>query len=309
MTAQVVTDQSSLCITGLDVTYRNGVHAVRGVDLDVKQGRCLGLVGESGSGKSTVVLSILGLLPESTVVRGSIRVGEDEVVGCKESRMRQLRGRTLGLVAQDPMASFDPLMSVAGSVAEAWRVHHVRHRQQDIEQSLEHLGIDDAQARSRMRPHMWSGGMLQRAAIAAASAHTPGVIIADEPTSALDADRADSILATLRSTSAAILLVSHDLELVARHSDEVAVMYAGQVIERGEADQVLRRPRHPYARALLEATPRPGHGLPRPLHGAPPHLDVEICGCPFEPRCDKARPVCRTDSPELVEGVACWEPM
>ena len=150
--------------------------------------------------------------------------------------------------------------------------------------------------------------MLQRAAIAAASAHAPSVIIADEPTSALDADRADSILATLRSTRAAILLVSHDLELVARHSDEVAVMYAGQVIERGDADQVLHRPRHPYARALLEATPRPGHGLPTPLFGAPPPLDAEICGCPFEPRCQKSRPICRDDSPELVEGVACWEP-
>lgn len=149
--------------------------------------------------------------------------------------------------------------------------------------------------------------MLQRAAIAAASAHTPSVIIADEPTSALDADRADSILTTLRSTSAAILLVSHDLELVARHSDEVAVMYAGQVIERGDAEQVLHRPRHPYARALLEATPRPGHGLPKPLFGAPPPLNEEICGCPFEPRCANAQPVCRTKSPDLVEGVACWE--
>lgn len=154
---------------------------------------------------------------------------------------------------------------------------------------------------------MWSGGMLQRAAIAAASAHTPSVIIADEPTSALDADRADSILVTLRSTSAAILLVSHDLDLVARHSDEVAVMYAGEVIERGDADQVLHRPRHPYARALLEATPRPGKGLPKPLYGAPPPLDAEICGCPFEPRCENAQPVCRTKAPDLVAGVACWE--
>jgi peptide/nickel transport system ATP-binding protein len=309
VTVQEVAAQCSLCITGLDVTYGNGIHAVRGVDLDVEPGRCLGLVGESGSGKSTVVLSVLGLLPRSAVVRGSIRVGDEEVVGCKESQMRRLRGRTLGLVAQDPMASFDPLMSVAGSVAEAWRVHHLRPRHRDVEESLEHLGIDDAHARARLRPYMWSGGMLQRAAIAAASAHTPSVIIADEPTSALDADRADSILATLRSTSAAILLVSHDLELVARHSDEVAVMYAGQVIERGAADQVLHHPRHPYARALLEATPRPGHGLPKPLYGAPPPLDVEICGCPFEPRCDKSQPVCRTESPDLVEGVACWEPV
>jgi peptide/nickel transport system ATP-binding protein len=307
VTLQDLEKQCSLAISGLDVTYGNGIHAVRGVDLDVGPGRCLGLVGESGSGKSTIVLSVLGLLPKSAIVRGSITVGGDEVVGSKESRMRRLRGRTLGLVAQDPMASFDPLMSVAGSVAEAWRVHHLRPRHQDVDQSLEHLGIDDAHARARLRPHMWSGGMLQRAAIAAASAHTPSVIIADEPTSALDADRADSILATLRSTSAAILLVSHDLDLVARHSDEVAVMYAGEVIERGDADQVLHRPRHPYARALLEATPRPGHGLPKPLYGAPPQLDVEICGCPFAPRCENAQPVCATTAPDLVEGVACWE--
>ena len=305
MTAQAV--PSALCISKLNVIYGKEMHAVRNVDLDVAPGRCLGLVGESGSGKSSIVLAVLGLLPKSARVTGSITVGTQETVGAAESTMRRLRGKTLGLVAQDPMASFDPLMSVAGSVAEAWRVHRVRPRHHDVEESLEHLGIDHAHARAKLRPHMWSGGMLQRAAIAAASAHHPSVIIADEPTSALDADRADAILESLRATQAAIVLVSHDLELVARYSDEVAVMYAGEVIERGPSEQVLHHPRHPYARALLEASPRSGHGLPKPLLGAPPRLDAKACGCPFEPRCAQSQPACRELAPELVAGVACWE--
>lgn len=299
--------QPALAVRNLDVTYANGAHAVRSVDLAVEPGRCLGLVGESGSGKSTVVNAVLGLLPRTARVVGSVRVDGTELVGVSEAVLRRLRGKALGLVAQDPMASFDPLMSVAGSVAEAWRVHHERPRDHAVDRALEALGIDNAHVRARLRPHMWSGGMLQRAAIAAAEAHHPRVIVADEPTSALDADRADAVLTALRSTGSAVLLVSHDLALVAAHADDVAVMYAGEVIEQGTADAVLRRPRHPYSRALLAATPRPGHGLPVPLPGAPPPLDVEPCGCPFASRCGQVAARCRDEAPRLVSGVSCWE--
>lgn len=297
----------ALTITALDVRYADGVHAVRGVDLAVPEGRCLGLVGESGSGKSTVVNAVLGLLPRSARVSGSVVVDGTEVIGASGGTLHRLRGKTLGLVAQDPMASFDPLMSVAGSVAEAWRVHHERPGHDEVGRALERLGIDHARVRSKLRPHMWSGGMLQRAAIAAAEAHHPRVIVADEPTSALDADRADAIVTALRDSGSAILLVSHDLALVARHSDEVAVMYAGEVVERGSSAQVLERPRHPYTRALLAATPRPGQGLPVALEGAPPRLDEEPCGCAFAPRCSMAVTHCRAEQPRLVAGVSCWE--
>jgi peptide/nickel transport system ATP-binding protein len=297
----------ALEVTSLDIRYRNGVHAVRGIDLAVADGRCLGIVGESGSGKSTIALAILGLLPSRASVSGSIRVGGAEIVGAGEDAMRRLRGRQLGLVAQDPMASFDPLMSVGHSVREAWRVHHLRARHGTIDAALEQLGIDQAHARARMRPHKWSGGMLQRAAIAAAEAHHPGLMVADEPTSALDADRAGSVLTALRSTGAAVLLVSHDLALVGEYCDEVAVMYAGRLVEAGTAEQVLHRPRHPYTRALLAATPRPGHGLPTPLPGAPPRLDAEPAGCAFAPRCVAVGTRCCQAEPVLVGGIACWE--
>jgi oligopeptide/dipeptide ABC transporter ATP-binding protein len=294
-----------LAITALSVRYPNGAHAVRGVNIRVAAGRTVALVGESGCGKTTVAMAVLGLLPAAASVTGSIRLAGHEIVGASEKTLHQLRGLAVGLVAQDPMRSFNPLLSVGTSIGEAWRAHRRRPPRDGIADLLATLGIPQPRQRVRHRPHQWSGGMLQRAAIAAAAAHTPPLIVADEPTSALDADRADAVLDALRATGAAVLLISHDLSLVGRHSDEVAVMYAGSVVEHGPARQVLAHPRHPYAAALLAATPRPGAGLPVPLPGAPPPLDSEPVGCSFATRCPHTEHRCTTIVPPLYEDVAC----
>jgi oligopeptide/dipeptide ABC transporter ATP-binding protein len=296
---------AGLRIDALTVTYAGGARAVRGISLAVEPGQCLALVGESGCGKSSVAKAVLGLLPRTTQLSGSITIDGQEIVAAPETSLRQLRGLRVGLVAQDPMRSFDPLLAVGTSVAEAWRVHRQRPPRDAVEEALTTLGIPQARARARKRPHEWSGGMLQRAAIAAAGAHTPPLIVADEPTSALDADRADSVLEALRATGAGILLISHDLELVGRHSDSVSVMYAGRLVENGPAERVLAAPRHPYTAALLAATPRPGAGLPVPLPGAPPPLDQGGPGCAFAPRCPVAMDECGTRHPELLNHVAC----
>jgi len=297
--------RDGLRIENLSVRYPSGAHAVRRISLHVAPGRTLALVGESGCGKTTVAMAVLGLLPGTARVEGSIRLAEHEVVGASEASLRRIRGLHVGLVAQDPMRSFDPLLSVGTSVREAWRVHGRRPVRDGVATTLGELGIPEPRRRLRHRPHQWSGGMLQRAAIAAAGAHTPALIVADEPTSALDADRADAVLNALRATGAGVLLISHDLELVARHSDEVSVMYAGTIVEHGEAAKVLAAPRHPYASALLAATPRPGAGLPVPLPGAPPGLDVEPAGCAFAPRCPLAGEDCAENQPPLHHDVAC----
>jgi oligopeptide/dipeptide ABC transporter ATP-binding protein len=296
---------SVLRLIDLQVSYRSGAQAVRGVTLDLAQGRCLGVVGESGCGKSTIALAVLGLLPPKTMVRGSILVSGLDVAHAPKRAVRALRGTVIGFVAQDPMRSFDPLMSVASSVEEAWKAKHIRPGPAAAAQALERLGITDAERRGRQLPHQWSGGMLQRAAIAAAAAHQPRLIVADEPTTAIDADRAESILSAIRATGTTVLLISHDLSLIGRYSDEVAIMYAGKIVEHGPARQVLEQPQHPYTAALLAAAPRPGYGLPRALPGDPPRLDRPIHGCSFAPRCSFATVRCSETEPHLNDGAAC----
>jgi peptide/nickel transport system ATP-binding protein len=296
---------SVLHIEKLSVTYPGGARAVRGISLQIQPGQCLALVGESGCGKSTIAKAVLGLLPRAARLAGSIRLDGQEVITASEATLRQLRGLKVGMVAQDPMRSFDPLLTVGASVAEAWRVHRRRPPRGGIENALATLGIPEPASRTRRRPHEWSGGMLQRAAIAAAAAHTPPLIVADEPTSALDADRADAVLDALRATGAGVLLISHDLELVGRHSDTVSVMYAGHLVETGPATRVLDAPRHPYTAALLTATPRPGAGLPVPIPGAPPPPDQDPAGCAFAPRCSAVLERCTARQPSLRHNVAC----
>lgn len=298
-------DKVAIEVRGVEVTYPNGCRAIRGVNLTISTGVHMALVGESGSGKTTLAYLILGLLPRGTTVTGSVRIAGQEIVGMREASLRALRGKKVGFVAQDPMRAFDPLMRVGRSVAEAWRVQGIRPPRNGVRDRLQRYGIVEAVRRMRWHPHMWSGGMLQRAAIAAAVAHSPTVIVADEPTSALDADRADSVLSAFRETGSAVLLISHDLRLVARHSDEVAIMYAGRVVEVGAASQVLARPRHPYTAALLAATPQAGKGLPFALPGFPPRLDRPLSGCAFAPRCSRVISECMSTDPALINGVAC----
>lgn len=249
-------NQHAISFENVNITYANGFCAARDVSFAVEAGECLAIVGESGSGKTTLARAALGLLPAKASVSGSIRVAETEIVGASNRTLRSLRGLVVGFVAQDPFAACNPLARVNSHIAEAWRVHALEPPENSIVDSLEKLGIENAAIRARKYPHEWSGGMLQRATIAAATAHRPRLIIADEPTSALDASRADSILTILRLTGAAVLLVSHDINLVARHAQRIAVCYDGQIIEINSVREVLERPRHPYTISLLNSVPR-----------------------------------------------------
>lgn len=289
----------------VSIIYTTGAHATRGVTFALAPGECLALVGESGCGKTTLARAALGLLPAGTRVTGSIRLHGTELVGAAPALLRRLRGRQVGLVAQDPFEACNPLDRVARHVAEAWSAHGLRPPRQMIADRLAALGIVNAAARMTRYPHQWSGGMLQRATITAAAGHQPPLIIADEPTSALDAELADTTLTALRQTGAAILLVSHDIGVVTRHADRVAVVYAGRIVEIADAQRVLQRPRHPYTVALLHAIPQPEAGLPEALLGTPPDLTQAIAGCAFAPRCRHAETACHTTAPALIHGVAC----
>lgn len=298
--------EPALTICDLQVEYAGAARAVRGVDLIIEAGACLALVGESGCGKTTIGLAVLGLLPVSAHCQGSILVAGHEVVGASPSSLRALRGLTAGFVAQSPYDACNPLHRVEAHVGEAWRAHGDRPPDDGVQGALRRLGIRDAARSARRWPHQWSGGMLQRASISAAAARSPGLIVADEPTSALDAERAEATLQALRATGAAVLLITHDLVLAAAHADEVAVCYAGRVVEQGRSDDVLHRPRHPYTRALFAALPRPGCGLPAPLPGAPPGPTAGDSGCAFAPRCARAENTCRYEpAPPLRAGVRC----
>lgn len=245
--------EAALQCEQLTITYPNGHCAVSQVSFAIESGECLALVGESGCGKTTLARAALGLLPAGTHVTGSLRVNGVEVVGASESQLRQLRGRVAGIVAQDPFGACHPLMRVYDHVAEAWRAHHLPPPANEIIEQLSVLGIADAANRAQQHPHQWSGGMLQRATITAATAHHPPLLIADEPTSALDAEHATAVLDLLRSLDAALLLISHDLQLVARYADRIAVCQAGRLVECGSARQVLQDPQHTYTYELIAA--------------------------------------------------------
>lgn len=302
-TDAVVEQRAALRIRQLSVTYPDGTWAVRDLSLEVRAGECLGIVGESGCGKSTIARAVLGLLPSGTEVAGSISIAGIEVVGLPARELRRLRGRVMGLVAQDPFGSFDPLMSVGSNVAVAWRALRRRPPRGQVGSRLTATGIDGADEAGRRRPHTWSGGMLQRASIVAATAHRPPLLIADEPTSALDAHLAERTVGELVAAGSSVVLISHDLRLVARHADRLAVLYGGRVVEEGPAAAVVSAPAHPYTRALLDAVPPSGgrHILPTPIPGRPPSLQARTPGCAFADRCGHADARCRTHTPEVLE--------
>ncbi|HEV2126647.1 MAG TPA: ABC transporter ATP-binding protein [Chloroflexota bacterium] len=303
-----------LAVRDLRVTYAGGVQAVRGVDLEVAPGETLAIVGESGCGKSTLAAAILRLLPGSAIVSGQVHLAGVDVYGGPEPDVRRVRGQLAGLVVQDPMNSFDPVQRVGSHVIEARRLHD-RHMPAGrlwswAAKLLSELQIVDATRRVRQYPHEWSGGMRQRAAIAAAAANGPKLLLADEPTASLDASLAADVVHGLRERQlrdgAAMLLITHQLGLASQVADRVAVMYAGCVVETGEAEQVINRPRHPYTRALVAALPRPGAGLPTPLEGEPPRLAPPPPGCAFSARCVLSGPGCAVGPvPVLSNGIAC----
>ncbi|GAA3938251.1 ABC transporter ATP-binding protein [Actinomadura viridis] len=299
---------------------RRATPIVRGVDLELRRGRVLALVGESGSGKSLTALSLIGLLPPgAAATSGTITLGGRDVAGFSAARWREARGREVAMVFQDPMAALNPGFTVGRQVAEPFRRRLGDDRRTARAKAvalMAEVGIADADARFDAYPHEFSGGMRQRAVIAMALALGPRVLLADEPTTALDVTVQAQILRLLarrqREADLATLLVSHDLGVVARIAQEVAVMYAGRVVERGPLDAVYTRPAHPYTLGLLRAVPdaeTEAGGL-RPIPGQPPDPRRLPGGCAFHPRCPFATGRCLTDDPPLVpagaeRAVAC----
>lgn len=218
---------------GLSIAYAGGLPVVQNISFAIMPGECVALVGPSGSGKSTIARAILGMLPSGSRAQGQLDMDGIDLLTCGEAGFRALRGRTIGYVAQDPYLACDPLRTVQEHVSDAWYAHGLAVPPGRVVETLDSAGIVDAGRAAQQHPHQWSGGMLQRASIAAATAHHPPLLIADEPTSALDADRADATLAMLKGRGSAILLISHDLELVMRHADRVLLCDGGTVIGSG----------------------------------------------------------------------------
>ncbi|MDF1793096.1 MAG: ABC transporter ATP-binding protein [Thalassobaculaceae bacterium] len=299
--------------------------AVDGVDLAIGAGRTLGLVGESGSGKSITCLSILRLLPErGHILSGRIRFAGRDLGDLSQKEMQDLRGGDVAMIFQDPMSSLNPVKRVGWQIAEALHLHETlsmsaaQGRAVDL---LRQVGIPDPASRARSFPHQLSGGMCQRVMIAMALACKPRLLIADEPTTALDVTIQAQILDLLRrlaeETGTAVILVTHDLAVVAETADDVAVMYAGRVVETGPVEQIFAAPRHPYTHGLLGSLPSRASGSRRlPLiEGSVPAPKDYPPGCRFAPRCARASDSCRRTSPALsatdgaAGAVACHHPM
>jgi peptide/nickel transport system ATP-binding protein len=286
------------------------LHAVQGVSLDVDAGERVGLVGESGCGKSTTVLAILGLLPPSATVAGEVLLDGESILTPEEEIARPHRWRDIAMVFQGAMNALNPVKTVEAQIVEPMELHETaegaaaRKRAGEL---LEMVGIP-ASAGARF-PHEFSGGMRQRAALAMALACDPKVLLADEPTTALDVMVQAQILELLsglaRDLGLALILVTHDLPVVAQVCERAAVMYAGEIVEEGTMERLFHSPRHPYTRMLFAATPDLyGEEDVLSIPGAPPRLDREIVGCPFRSRCDRAFERCEHERPALrwVEG-------
>jgi peptide/nickel transport system ATP-binding protein len=298
-------------------THDGLVQAVSDLSYSVDRGQTLGIVGESGSGKSVSSMAVLGLHdPKRTRLEGSITVGDTEIIGAPEDRMRSIRGNSVAMIFQDPLTALHPFYSIGDQITEAYRLHHKASRGDARKRAIEMLdrvGIPQARSRVDDFPHQFSGGMRQRAMIAMSLVNDPKLLIADEPTTALDVTVQAQILDLLqdlqREFNSAIIIITHDLGVIAEVADEVMVMYAGRAVEHGPTRELLTHPEMPYTWGLLSSVPDVTADTDArliPIPGNPPSLLDPPSGCPFHPRCLHRGKVpgdlCRAELPELVPG-------
>ena len=304
-----------LAISDLSVTFateRGHVQALDGVSLSLNAGETLAVVGESGSGKSVTALRILGLLGDSgRVSHGSIEFGGEDLTKVSDQRLREIRGNQIAFIFQEPMSSLNPVLTIGTQVAEPIWLHHKKSWSEAFEQAgelLQRVAIPDAVKRLEDYPHQFSGGMRQRVMIAMALACQPKLIIADEPTTALDVTVQAQILSLLKNltkeANSSLILITHDLGVVARYADNVAVMYGGRVVETASARELYKNPQHPYTEGLMASIPKldgdPGSRL-YTIEGQPPDLSNLPSGCSFHPRCPYAQDKCTMTKPTLSE--------
>jgi oligopeptide/dipeptide ABC transporter ATP-binding protein len=315
-------------VEGLHVrfeTRRGTVHAVNGISFDIARGETLGIVGESGCGKSVTSLAILGLLARNGRVEAGSAVFEGtDLIRQSDRALRRIRGREVAMIFQDPMTSLNPVLTIGRQIREALETHFGLDRKEAearATEALDRVGIPSAKARLKDYPHQFSGGMRQRAMIAMALVCKPKLLIADEPTTALDVTIQAQILDLLRALVAeensALILITHDLGVVAGMCERVNVMYGGMFMETGSADQLFGSPRHPYTLGLLQSVPRldaARRARLQPIEGAPPNMLRAPMSCPFQPRCRFEVELSRQEVPPLREierghMVACFNPV
>ena len=305
-------------------TAQGIIRAVDNVSYDVRQGETVALVGESGCGKSVSALSLLRLVPQpGRIVSGQVIFNGQDLLKISEAEIRTIRGHHIAMVFQEPMTSLNPVLSIGEQIAEPVRVHlkmDGKSARQHVMKLLDSVGIPDAERRYHDYPHHFSGGMRQRVMIAIALSCNPKVVIADEPTTALDvtiqAQLLDLMTGLAHRSGTAVILITHNLGVVARYADKVNVMYAGRIVESGSGDSVYEAPKHPYTLGLLQCVPRIDRGKVRklaPIDGLPPDLSRELTGCYFRPRCPFSISRCSQEYPPL-EGLnnehqyACFVP-
>ena len=313
-----------LSVRSLEVefeTYGGIVKAVRGVSFDVTRGETLAIVGESGCGKSVTVQALMGLIPvpPGKITNGTATFNGREILNLPTAEANKFRGVEVGMIFQDPMSSMNPTMTIGDQIAETLRVHRGKSQQEAFKlavELLERTHIAEAPKRAKQYPFEFSGGMLQRAMIAQSLACNPAILIADEPTTALDVTIQAQILELLRKLQhekqMAIMLITHDLGVVAGVADKVAVMYGGRIVEKAPVVELYQNPQHPYTQGLLASVPRlDTRGALVPIPGMPPNLANMGPGCAFAPRCPLADETCTT-YPEWqgspTHGAACWRP-
>jgi oligopeptide/dipeptide ABC transporter ATP-binding protein len=299
-----------LSIRDLRVTFDTplgALEAVRGVDIDVHAGEMMGVVGESGSGKSVTFLAAMGLLPHRAKVTGSVKLNGQEMIGASNKVLRNMRGGLMSMIFQDPLSALNPVHRIGDQIIEMLKAHQPNLSEKDAAnravELLEIVGIPQAAERAHQYPHEFSGGMRQRVVIAIAIANNPKVLIADEPTTALDVTVQAQILEVIervqKSFGTAVVLITHDLGVIARVADRVNVMYAGRNVEKGGVDSLFDHPSHPYTRGLLASLPHEGVERLVPITGFPPNMLMPPPGCGFAPRCSFANDDCSKSLPSL----------